>query len=144
MKVIINLLFGISVFGLLGIMSCSDDPSPEQEAINRLSKTWTDASVQLDGNDVTSPSYDNFSITFRTDGSYITTDGDPVFKPSGGFWSYTDKTNFSRIDVDGVSMNVSLNTNVTTLTLTFTAPGTAIGARVEGLEGNYVFNLAVE
>jgi hypothetical protein len=144
MKVIKNLLFGFSVLGLLLIMSCSDDPSPEQEAINRLAKTWGNATVQLDGSDVTSPSYDNFSITFRTDGSYITSDGDPVFKPGGGFWAYTDQTNFSRIDVDGVSMNVALNTNATTLTLSFTAPGSAIGARVEGLEGDYVFNLAAQ
>ena len=144
MKLIGKILFGFSILALVFVASCSDDPSAEQEAINRFSKQWGNATVQLDGSDVTSPSYSSFSITFRTDGSYITTDGDPVFKPSGGFWAYSDKTNFSTITVDGVSMSVALNSEATSLVLSFTAPGSAIGARVDGLEGSYVFNLSAQ
>ncbi|NJN26814.1 MAG: hypothetical protein HC819_12980 [Cyclobacteriaceae bacterium] len=142
MKIIKNILYGLSILSLALFYSCgSDDPSPLEDATNKLAKTWGNATVILDGADVTSPSYSDFSITFRADGSYTTSDGDPAFKSTGGFWAFTNQSTFTSILVDGVTMSVVLNEEATTLKLSFLAPGAPVGARVSGLVGDYIFDL---
>ncbi len=142
MKVITYLLLIITSFSL---GSCSDDDnsnSPIDIVRGQLLGTWEVSSVFLEGFDVTSPSYDDFLILFRPDGSYYALDADPVFTESGGFWRFLDN-NPQRLEIGGVEGVLTFSEDAEMITLKFTAPGEPIGAsgRGEGLEGEYEFRL---
>ena len=128
-------------------LSCEDsdgDISPIDVAANNLTKTWEVGSVLLDNFDVTVPSYENFAILFREDGSYFAVDADPAFTESGSFWRFIDN-NPNRLEIGGVEASLSFSEDVTALTLISTAPGKVIGSpnRVKGLSGEYEFRLVV-
>ena len=122
-------------------VSCGDDDDTNG-ASSGLVATWSASSVLLNDFDVTMPTYENFTITFRSDGTYTTSGGTPVFTDQGGFWSITSETGGQvNITLDGIAASVSFTDGLSTAVLNFTANGTAIGARTSGLEGNYVINL---
>ncbi|TRX61209.1 hypothetical protein FNH22_03900 [Fulvivirga sp. M361] len=121
-------------------VSCGDDD--DNGASPGLVATWSASSVLLNDFDVTMPTYENFTITFRSDGTYITSGGTPVFTDQGGFWSITSETGSQiNITLDDIAASVSFTDDLSTAVLNFTANGKAIGARTSGLEGNYVINL---
>lgn len=134
----------VAISSLVVIASCGDDDdggtSPEDQFAANIGGSWSATEVRLDGNDVTDPSYLNFTIQFNEDGSYVTSDGDPVFTDQGGFYTVTSVAgDVGSITLDGVAATLTV-TGETTATLGFTATGEAIGAR--GLEGAYVFSLS--
>lgn len=131
----ISLLVLLSTF-----ISCGDDD--DNGASSSLVATWSASSVLLNDFDVTLPTYENFTITFRNDGTYSTSGGTPVFTDQGGFWSITSETgNQANLTLDGVAASVSFADDLSTAVLSFIAIGEAIGARTSGLDGNYVINL---
>lgn len=142
----INKLFLITVFILslslvffLGSCGGSDDIDPKTDTTNKLARTWSAGTVRLDNVDVTISSYQNFSITFSSAGTYSTQDGDPIFTGSGT-WSF-DGDNLNAIILSGVLVNITINADVTSLVMTFTAPDAALNGKVLGLSGDYVFEL---
>jgi len=142
MKTIKNIFLLMIIGSFVTVMSCggNDDPGPSDE--DRFVGTWTASSVTLDNADVTNPSYSNFTITFNDDGSYITAGGDPIFTNTGGFWSITSSTETSfTLSMDGTTVSASFGADDATMTLSFTASDEQIGAKVDGLVGEYVFSL---
>lgn len=123
------------------LISCSDDDSVDPR-LERLVGTWEIERVLLDGFDVTVPSYEDFAILFRSDGSFFNVNGDPVFTESGGFWEFSD-TNENRILLGSVDANLNFSDNDTKLNIIFFAPDRQIGVsgRSEGLSGEYQFFL---
>ncbi|MEM7548600.1 MAG: hypothetical protein AAF363_02935 [Bacteroidota bacterium] len=127
---------------MVSIISCEDDIPNQTIIAEDILGTWEAGNVNLDGFDVTSPSYDEFAILFRADGSYFVQDGDPIFTSSGGFWRVISEEN-NLIELGGIETSYTLNEAGSILTLTFTANGNTIGvnARQSGLSGNYTFTL---
>ncbi|MDN5217137.1 hypothetical protein QQ020_34010 [Fulvivirgaceae bacterium BMA12] len=123
----------------LGSCGGDDDADPKADQTAKLAKTWSASTVRLDNVDVTIPSYENFSITFSSAGTYSTQDGDPIFTGNGS-WSF-DGDNVNAIIISGTKANITLNGDATTLVLTFTAPDAPLTGRAYGLSGNYEFNL---
>jgi len=143
MKNTIKLIYFLSLlFSIAVLPSCDDDddPDPITERTTLLSKTWNVSSVNLDGTDVTNPSYSSFALTFRADGSYTTADGDPAFTGSG-FWSIPSATNLNQLRIGNTDVTATLNSTNDQLTLNFALSGNPINGRVAGLSGNYVFVL---
>lgn len=141
----LKILYSISVFmlslSMIFLMSCgSDDPDPKADATSELSKTWETGTVTLDGIVVTVPSYENFSITFSSSGTYTTQNGDPIFSGSGA-WTF-DGDDLDAIVLSGVLVNVAIN--ATSLSMTFTAPDAPLSGRVKGLSGDYKFDLVAQ
>ena len=134
-------LFLLTLLAPILLISCSDDNEIDPE-LERLAGTWEIDRVLLDGFDVTSPSYENFAILFRTDGSFFIVDGDPVFTESGGFWEFAD-TGDNRIFLGNVEVVLAFSENDTRLNLAFFAPNEQIGVggRTDGLSGEYEFFL---
>jgi len=143
MKTLKNIVLLMTLTSLAAVMSCGgDDPAGPTDA-DRFVGTWDATSVTLDDLDVTNPEYSNFSVTFNSDGSYITVDGDPVFTDTGGFWSVTSSNTTSvTLDVDGVVVVATFAADNGSVILSFTANDAVIGARTDGLVGNYVFTLS--
>ncbi len=135
-----GLLSSALVFLFL-LISCSDD-SEADPRLSRLVGTWEVERVLLDGFDVTLPSYENFAILFRTDGSFFSVDGDPVFTESGGFWEFGD-TGENQILLGDVDADLVFSENDTKLNIVFFAPNgqIGVGGRTEGLSGEYQFFL---
>ena len=147
MKKLIYAFDALALSLLMVIASCEDDNSsysPLNEAARNLTKTWEVGTVLLDDFDVTIPSYENFAILFREDGSYFAVDADPVFTDSGGFWRFVDH-HPNRLEIGGIEATLSFSEDATAMTLVFTAPGEVIGSpnRVKGLSGAYEFRLVV-
>lgn len=142
MKNIIKLIYFLSILSFVTVLSScdDDDPDPIAERTNLLANTWNISSATLDGTDVTNPSYSNFALTLRADGSYTTADGDPAFTGSG-FWSIPSATNLNQLRIGNTDVTASLNSTNDQLTLTFALSGNPINGRVAGLSGNYVFVL---
>jgi hypothetical protein len=144
MKILRNIFFLVLSVALVTVTSCGNNDDDGPSDIDRFVGTWTASSVTLDGNDVTSPEYTGFTVTFNDDGSYITTNGDPIFTNTGGFWSISSVSDQTvQIDVDGVPMTAVFGEGNNSVIVTFTATDSAIGsaARVEGLVGDYAFTL---
>ncbi|MEM9895237.1 MAG: hypothetical protein AAF789_02610 [Bacteroidota bacterium] len=123
------------------LASCSEDDEIDPR-LERLAGTWEVEQVLLEGFDVTVPSYENFAILFRTDGSFFSVDGDPVFTEAGGFWEFVDNGD-DRIVLGEVEANLSFSENDTKLNILFFAPNEQIGVggRITGLSGEYQFFL---
>lgn len=137
----LKIIASLSLLVLLStLIACGDDD--DDGGPSNLVATWSASSVFLNDFDVTLPTYENFTITFRNDGTYSTSGGTPVFTDQGGFWSVTSETSSqATITLDGVTASVSFADDLSTAVLSFVAIGEAIGARTSGLDGNYVINL---
>lgn len=142
MKTLKYISYLLLISSMLLIGSCGGDGSDEPSPIERFAGTWSASAVTLDGVDVTSPEYSDFTITFNDDGSYITTDGDPVFSDQGGFFTISSSSGATaELIVSDVAMSAEFNADDTSVTISFTANDAVIGARLAGLVGNYVFVL---
>ncbi|MEO1051877.1 MAG: hypothetical protein AAFX87_14700 [Bacteroidota bacterium] len=144
MKKISYIFSTVLLLGLFATLGCDgdDDPTPEQLQLQKIAKTWSVQSVNLDDFDVTAPSYTNFTIQFTDDKRFITENGEPLFVGSG-FWDF-GTNNLDVVVIDGINITTNFNDEATTLQLTFTANGNTIGGRTEGLSGSYVFNLVAQ
>jgi len=123
-------------------------PTPEQQQIARLAgtsaKTWTATAITFNG--APSESYSNpssFSITFRTARTYSTASGTPVFPSSGGWAFSTGNLNSLIFDNNQnfIGTISGLNAAGTQMTLTIDYQLANASARVDGINGRYVFTL---
>lgn len=144
MKTKLSLLALILITGALW-SSCKKDPpppkTPEEEQTEKLVGTWIVASgsnaVTIAGNDVTTD-WAAFEFTL-TDGGYNSTGASSTeVWPASGNWSFAtgDVTTIIRTP-DGVE--VTVNVTETALLMQFTYSST--GGRLDGVDGNWVFNM---
>ncbi|MEM7108735.1 MAG: hypothetical protein AAF519_10955 [Bacteroidota bacterium] len=139
------IIWSLSAFIFIQCDSDDDDLSPVEVARAQLIGTWEVDQVLLNGFDVTNPSYTDFVILFRPDGSYFALDANPVFTESGGFWQFINNDP-ERLEIGAeevIESTVTFSEDSNVLTLSFTAVGEEIGAsgRTKGLEGEYEFRL---
>jgi hypothetical protein len=110
-KTLLQILSLIVIFGC-GLMSnCkTEDPSPEEAFLKKLSGTWKPGTISVD-NTVLSGAFDGYTITFSNDKSFTTTGGnDPIWPASGSFTlapQSSSTTAFGLNRSDGVTVNVS-------------------------------------
>lgn len=145
MKIIKNILLGLSLIAIALLTSCkgSDSPSPQpdpqQEMIDALTKTWTVTEVTLDDVSVTGE-WNNFSIQLMNDKTYSTTSTTNEQKlvwPIIGSYTFPDTNNPNMITRDdGVEITLS-NVTETSATLSFRISNR--GGRTDGLIGEWVF-----
>ncbi|MEL6558678.1 MAG: hypothetical protein AAFQ94_10875 [Bacteroidota bacterium] len=126
---------------IIMLVACEDDNEIDPR-LELLAGTWEVESVFLDGTNVTNPSYQDFAILFREDGSFFTVDGDPLFTQAGGFWQFMDNSE-STILLSDVEAQLTYHEDNTMLNISLLAPGGEIGVngRTLGLSGQYDFLL---
>lgn len=122
-------------------------PTPEQQRVTQLAgtanKTWRATSITLNGAPAQNYNTATFSLSFTTTRTYSTQAGDPIFRPSGA-WNFRDG-NLNQLIFDNdpnVVANISnLNTQGTQMTLTIDFQLRSSSARVDAINGTYVFTL---
>lgn len=121
-----------------------EDFNAFESQVSALAKTWNTDQVIFNGLDATNEeNFANFTITFNENNTWTAQNGSPIFLTSGT-WNFIDG-DLERIDMDGLSvwLGFSLDEKESrVLTLTFQAAGSAIGARTNGLSGEYIFRLS--
>ena len=124
---------------LSGMMSgCGkDDPNPQAEKLRLLSGTWTIATVDNDGVDVTSQ-YNGFTLTVTSTKTYSTTNGHNAW-PAGGTFEFQQNDLNQIMRDDGVVVTIESATE-DQLQLSF-QQSTLTGGRPKGVTGDFVFSL---
>lgn len=148
MKNTINLVVFILFSCVILFTGCKkkdDDPglSTEDQQRTRLAKTWVPQSPVQYGDPLAADSrFENFEVTFASEGTYSSQNGYPVFR-SSGTWAFKPDTNFQTIILDGGPEFVITSLTDTNLNGTVNLQGGA-NARTTGIDGDYVFNLTVK
>jgi uncharacterized protein YndB with AHSA1/START domain len=143
MKTKLTLLAIILVSGALW-SSCKKDPppakTPEQEQTEKLAKTWILASgataVTINSVDV-SEDWASFELTF-TDGGYTSTNANAAeVWPGSGTWSFATDDVTTLLRNDGTEITVNVTENALLMQFTYSSTG----GRLDGTDGNWVFNM---
>jgi hypothetical protein len=148
MKVAGKILVGLMVLGVLmtytGCKKKKGDPEPiTDQQIEKLSKPWKVTKATLDGTDVKTKDYPNFTITLTgtkgTTSIGYTTTGRPALSPwaSSGSFTFdatTPETKLTRDDTVPVTYSVS----ETALQISFQYNGKGF-SRVGQVGGQWVF-----
>ncbi len=138
--------------GLVGFSNCGDDtgvvlppePTPQDIALANLTKAWSLGAngVKRDGSDVTSD-FTGFTVTFTESGSWTSSGGEDVWPGTSGSWSFTssEANDASSITIGGDV--IQINVSATSLLMQFIIPdgGAGIGARLSGIDGDWVFSM---
>ena len=130
------------VMGFL-VSSCKEDPAPaktpEEIQIEKLTGTWvlpTAANtVTIDGRDV-SAEWSTFVLTLGNKTYQSTNANDANVWPASGTWAFGANIN-TLVRDDGVDITVT----VTDTSLKLQFDYSASGGRLDGIEGNWVFNM---
>ena len=144
MRIRLSLIALTLIMGVM-VSSCKKDPvvtkTDEQLQIEKLSKTWVPGSatssvfVTIAGNDVTAD-WSNFVLTLG-DKTYNSSGADsPLVWPGSGTWAFGANTN-TLVRDDGVEITITVTD--TSLKMQFDYSST--GGRLNGIEGNWVFNM---
>lgn len=141
MKTIKNILFLILILSVsVACKKKANDPEPtllEQRLVELINGgvSWEVSSVTKDGYNVTGQ-FTGFVLTIG-EFTYSTENALAKAWPKSGTWSfYNDDPNTVLRD-DGVIINVNINGS--SLVLTYSV--TNLGGRVDGINGDYQFNL---
>lgn len=121
------------------------DPSPEQQQLEKLTKTWIASSVTFNGSENRTTDWDGFSLTITANKSYSTSSAfSPGPWPSSGAWTFEmngDTPNINKI-IRSDGLEVAISVSATNLTLTFNYDNsTHNGGRFEAINGEYVFSM---
>lgn len=139
---LITILTVVLIGALLVLLqSCKkDDVTPGEEDVfkGKISKTWKVKKVTVDGVDVTN-SFNNLTVTFRADGSYVVTNSvAPIWPANGTF----------KIVKSGDEFNIQRNNGLTVDVTSLTDSGmilellyTASAGRVKEVTGRYKFEM---
>ena len=143
MKTKLTLLAIILISGTLW-SSCKKDPpppkTPEEEQTEKLVGTWMVATgsnaVTISGTDVTED-WAAFELTL-TDGGFTSANANSAeVWPPNGTWSFATDDVTTLVRGDGVEITV--NVTETALLMQFTYSSS--GGRLDGIDGNWVFNM---
>ena len=140
-------LFYVAAFLAFGVVfsACKKNPpkpkTDEELQLEKLTGTWAVPSpaaantVTIQSSDVT-PDWASFTITF-TDGNF-TTSGPADLKvwPASGTWSFAQGDVSTIQRGDGIDINISVSETTLTMSFNYTDPG----GRIDGVEGDWVFN----
>jgi hypothetical protein len=149
-KIVYTFIIFISMLGIMVLTSCpgtdppDPDPEPKEEQLlalmnNGSSRVLASGGVVKDGYDVTDQ-FTGFKLAIGKY-TYSTQNSLAGAWPASGTWEFNNgQINSIKRDDDVV---ISLALNGSNLTLTFTALAPP-GGRIEGLAGDYTFNLKSE
>ncbi len=145
-KIIYTLIISISVLGIMVLSSCDGGLTEIEERLKALRNNgspWVLSSggVMKDGYDV-SDQFTGFKLTI---GEYTYSAQNSLADawPALGTWEFNNDQINSILRDDGVVIGVALTGSNSNLTLTYTALAPS-GGRIEGLAGDYIFNLVSE
>lgn len=145
-------LLAFLAFGVI-FSACKEkvdpQPTPEEEQLAKLAKTWVVANPppsnavtvgsSTSTNDVTTD-WAAFTITF-TDGNYTSSGASSTdVWPTSGTWEFATDDVGTLIRSDGVE--VVINVTETTLKMNFDYDST--GGRLDGTDGSWEFNLVAQ
>ncbi|MDH5399917.1 MAG: hypothetical protein OEX02_17320 [Cyclobacteriaceae bacterium] len=140
------ILLVASLFLMNGCKKPVDDaPSPEEQQVTRLSKTWNVESVTFGGSEDRTADWSGFSLTVTANKTYSTSGAfSPGPWPTSGTWDFAqdgDAVNINKVVRDD-GLEVSISVSETALTMTFTFDDTIHnGGRAEAVSGEYVFKM---
>lgn len=142
------------------LISCESEPDPtiQEVQLEKLVRTWTLNSIELDGvNKKTSSEYNNFKLTIT--GTYSASAPDAEYSysvsgrpqlspwPSSGKWKFGTGTPINQIIRDSgtdneIAVTYSLQENPLQLNVSFNYQGNGIAGRTSVVKGNWelVFN----
>lgn len=140
-KRILNLLL-LTV--LIGLGACKDDEPNKQDIMTDIltANVWGDATVTHEVDGDLSFQYEDFAIQFTKqaangyNGSFLVSNGGSAFPDVTGKWKFNSELTKIIFDT-GKEMDFTLTESK--LTLEFTV--SAMGGRVSGLDGHFIFEL---
>ena len=129
-------------FGLIFSSCKKDSPTPktdEEIQLEKLSGTWVVSaaanSVTIAGNDVSSE-WAAFELTI-SEGSFTSSGaGSTDVWPTSSTWTFGSEVSILQRN-DGTDITVSVDETSLLMTFNYTVPG----GRLDGIEGNWVFNM---
>lgn len=136
----ISILFLVCLTIISGCKSDSTDPTPQENQKMLLINnglSWRLGTVTKDGLDVTDQ-FTGFKLTIGNF-TYTTINALPSAWPTSGTWSFANEAGTMIDRNDGVQITVAVTP--TTLKLTFSVLGLGDGGRINGVDGEYVFDL---
>lgn len=132
------LIFSVAISGCK--RKTTPEPTPEEKQLDKLAKTWVIATganaVTINTVDVSSD-WTNFELTF-TDGGYTTlnTFSADVW-PNSGTWEFAVDDVNTLIRDGGLNISINVTDNALLMQFNYALPG----GRIEGVEGDWIFNM---
>ncbi|MDH5397929.1 MAG: hypothetical protein OEX02_07275 [Cyclobacteriaceae bacterium] len=123
-----------------------EGPSPAEQQITNISKSWTVESVTFQGSEDRTADWAGFTITITSGKTYSTSGAfSPGPWPASGTWDFVQDNggtvNINKIVRDD-GMEVSISVSAAALTMTFTYNDTVNnGGRSDAINGEYVFKM---
>ena len=152
MKMFRSLAVIVVAAAIFNLTSCGSDPAPEKspqdQQLEKLSKTWKMTSVTQDGNAPQDP-YTGFQLGItstagQTTFSYTTT-GRPTgtFSPWGPSGTFTFGSDFATTLTRDDGTTITYAVSATQLQMTFTYSGAGYQTRAGVFTGNWVFTFGL-
>jgi hypothetical protein len=138
-----NILSAAMLVFLLPLQGCHDsnDPTPEEKYLTRLSTSWIIDDVTVDDREVTG-AFAGMELTVNTKKKFTVKNPVPPIWPADGSFTLlpvSGSSAYSLVRADGIDVTViDLTETNLTLQLQYVAPDT--GGRVKSISGIYEFH----